>query len=154
MAWSRFIISVALVVTFFPCITLANERLTRAKEIVHKAKQECNDIENGKFHSTVRAITLHDITGDGQPEEFVDASQFSCSTAMTLWGGSGGTYLWIIVDDKEYEFLAHQWRVIDIDGQSVILLAVHSYECGDDIGPCYRALAWQDGFRTTRSGHD
>ena len=139
-------------VTFIllPALAVAGEPLLLATQIVQQAKQECNSLDNGDFHSTEKTITLHDITGDGRPEEFVDASQFSCSTALTLWGGTGGTFLWAIVEGKSYEFLAHRWRVIDLDGQAVLLLAVHSSQCGDDVGSCYRAYVWGDGFRTTR----
>jgi len=57
----------------------------------------------------------------------------------------------VIVDRKVHEFLAHKWRVVDVDGQKVLLLAVHSSECSDTVGPCYRALVWSDnGFRTVR----
>ena len=147
----RMLISITLAIMFLPSMTLANEASSAAK-IVQNAKQECNDIDNGEFHSTEKAITSYDITGDGQMEEVVDSAQFSCSTALTLWGGSGGTYLWVVAPDKTYEFLAHRWRMIDFDGQSVLLLAVHSSQCSDDIGPCYRAFVWQDGFRTTRAG--
>ncbi|MBW2474136.1 MAG: hypothetical protein JRE56_06020 [Deltaproteobacteria bacterium] len=123
---------------------------SKATQIVQNAKRDCNSFENGDFHSTEHAITLYDITGDGRPEEFVDASQFSCSTALTLWGGTGGTFLWVIVEGKAYEFLAHKWRLVDFDGQQVLLLAVHSSQCSDDVGPCYRALVWQEGFRSIR----
>ena len=97
------------------------------------------------------AVSTYDFTGDGQPEEIVDASQFACSTAASMWGGTGGTMLWAVVDGQPYEFLAHRWKVVDMDGQTVLLLAVHSSQCGDTIGPCYRAMVWSDGdFRTTR----
>ena len=96
------------------------------------------------------AIFAYDFTGDGQPEQIVDASQFACSTAASMWGGTGGTMLWVVVDEQPYEFLAHRWKVVDMYGQNVLLLAVHSYQCGDSVGPCYRALVWSDGFRTTR----
>ncbi|MEN8686303.1 MAG: hypothetical protein AB1Z50_01955, partial [Desulfuromonadales bacterium] len=127
-------------VTFImlPALAVAGEPLPLATQIVQQAKQECNSLDNGSFHSTEKTITLHDITGDGRPEEFVDASQFSCSTALTLWGGTGGTFLWVIVDGRPFEFLVHKWRVVDFDGQQVLLLAVHSSQCSDDIGPCYR----------------
>ena len=121
-----------------------------ASEIIQNAKEECARFEDGEFHATEQAISLHDFTGDGQPEEVVDASQFSCSTSASMWGGSGGTFLWIVVDGKPYEFLANRWKAIDFDGQPVLLLAVHSSECSDTIGPCFRALVWSDGFRTTR----
>jgi hypothetical protein len=140
---------IVFIIYFYPS-AFGAEQLSAATEILRKAKSECASFEGGEFNATRRAITSHDFTGDGRPEEIVDASQFSCSSAASMWGGSGGTYLWVIVDGKTYEFLAHKWRVVDVDGQKVLLLAVHSSECGDNIGPCYRALVWGDGFRTTR----
>lgn len=135
---------------YFSSIVLGAEQFPIATEILQKAKSECASFEGGEFNATEDAITSHDFTGDGHPEAIVDASQFSCSTAASMWGGSGGTFLWVIVDGKAYEFLAHKWQVVDVDGQKVLLLAVHSSECSDTIGPCYRALVWSDGFRTTR----
>ena len=122
-----------------------------SSEIIQNAKKECASFERGTFSLSESAVTLNDITGDGNPEQIVDASQFACSTALTLWGGTGGTLLWIIVDQKVYEFLAHKWQIVNFDGQKVLLLAVHSSQCGDKIGPCYRAYIWSDGFRTTKS---
>ena len=126
------------------------EPLSSAMDIFRNAERDCASFEGGKFSRTELAITYYDFTGDGRPEQVVDASQFSCSTAASMWGGTGGKYLWVIVDRKAYEFLAHKWRVVDVDGQKVLLLAVHSSECSDTIGPCYRALVWSDGFRTTQ----
>ena len=120
-------------------------------EIIQKAEKDCASFEAGKFSSSEEAVTLHDFTGDGIPEEVVDGSQFSCSTALTLWGGTGGTFLWVIVENEIHEFLAHKWWIVDTGGQNVLLLAVHSSQCGDKIGPCYRAFVWSDGFRTTES---
>ena len=144
------ILYISMVLLYFSSIVLGGEHPPIATEIIQKAKSECVELGDGKFNATEQAITLHDFTGDGRPEEIVDASQFSCSTAASMWGGSGGTYLWVIVYGKTYEFLAHKWRVVDVDGQKVLLLAVHSSECSDTIGPCYRALVWDNGFRTTR----
>ncbi len=146
----KVILCASIVLLCFSSTVLAGEYLTIATEIVQKAKSECSSFEGGKFNATEQTITLHDFTGDGRPEEVVDASHFSCSTSASMWGGSGGTLLWVLVDGKAYEFLAHRWRVVDMDGQEVLLLAVHSSECSDMIGPCYRALVWSDGFRTIR----
>ena len=146
----HFLAVVALTFILLPDLAAAGEPLPPATQIVQQAKQECYSLDNGSFHSTEITTTLHVLTGDGRPEEFVDASQFSCSTALTLWGGTGGTFLWVIVDGRPFEFLAHKWRVVDFDGQQVLLLAVHSSQCSDDIGPCYRALVWQEGFRSIR----
>ena len=144
------ILFASVVLLSFSSSLLGDELLPIATEIVQKAKSECASFEGGKFNATEQTITLHDLTGDGRPEEIVDASQFSCSTSASMWGGSGGTFLWVIVDGKAYEFLAHKWRVVDVDRNKILLLAVHSSECSDTIGPCYRALVWGDGFRTIR----
>lgn len=142
---------VTLLIMFIPSFIMADKLSKSSAEIIEQAKKECNDLENGEFHSTDKAVLQFDFTGNGEPEELVDGAQFSCSTAMTLWGGSGGTLLWVLAPDKTYEFLAHRWRVVDVDGQNVLLLAVHSSQCSDEVGPCYRAFVWQDGFRTTRA---
>jgi hypothetical protein len=145
------ILYVSLVLLCFSSTAIGGENMTMATEIVQKAKSECANFEGGKFNATEETITLHDFTGDGRPEKIVDASQFSCSTSASMWGGSGGTLLWVLVDGEKNEFLAHKWRVVDVDGQKVLLLAVHFSECSDTLGPCYRALVWSDdGFRTIR----
>ena len=144
------LLSISLIFLCLSPLAFGAEPSPAAKEIFQKAKEECARFEDGEFHATEQAISHHDFTGDGQPEEIVDASQFSCSTSASMWGGSGGTFLWVVVDDKPYEFLANRWKTIDFDGQSVLLLAVHSSECSDTVGPCFRALVWSDGFRTTR----
>ena len=119
--------------------------------ILAKAASDCASFESGEFSYTAQAVVERDVTGDDLPETVIDSSHFACSTAASLWGGTGGTQLWVVVDDTPLEFLAHQWQVVDMAGQPVLLLAVHSSECGSDrVGPCYRALVWSDGFRTTR----
>ena len=146
----RAILYVNILLLLISSTFVSAESLPLATRIVQNAKSECASFNAGMFHATEQSISLHDVTGDGRPEEIVDASQFSCSTAVSLWGGSGGTFLWVIVDGKSYEFLAHKWRVVDMENEKVLLLAVHSSECSDKIGPCFRAQVWKDGFRTTR----
>ncbi len=145
------ILHISLILFIFSTSIASQEISSFSSKIIHKAEQDCSAFNSGEFSLTGGAVTLHDFTGDGKPEEVIDGSQFACSTALTLWGGTGGTLLWIIVENEIHEFLAHKWRVIDVDGQNVLLLAVHSSQCGDKIGPCYRAFVWDDGFRTTDS---
>ena len=145
------ILYINLVLFIFLTTIASAEPGSLSKEIIHKAEKDCASFSAGKFSSYDGVVTLHDFTGDGIPEEVVDGSKFACSTSLTMWGGTGGTFLWVIVENKAHEFLAHKWRVVDVDGQNVLLLAVHSSQCGDNIGPCYRAFVWGDGFRTTDS---
>ena len=141
---------VSVILLCFSLSAVGGKDVASAADLFQQAKLECGRFDEGQFSATDKAITMHDFTGDGRPEEVIDASQFSCSTAASMWGGSGGRLLWVLVDGKKHEFLAHKWQVVDVDGQKVLLLAVHSSECSDIVGPCYRALVWSDGFRTVR----
>ena len=146
----KLILLIMLMLLYQMPLAEAAEYSPVAASLVKKAESECG-YQGGQFHMEDSAVSTYDFTGDGKPEEIVDASQFACSTAVSMWGGTGGTMLWVVVDGKPYEFLAHRWKVVDMDGQTVLLLAVHSSQCGDTIGPCYRALVWSEGeFRTTR----
>ena len=87
------ILCASIVLLCFSSTVIGSEHLTIATEIVQKAKSECASFEGGKFNATEQTITLHDFTGDGRPEEIVDASHFSCSTSLSMWGGTGGTLL-------------------------------------------------------------
>jgi hypothetical protein len=146
----KFILYSTFVLMHFFSIAAAAGYSPAVAEIVRKAESQCAGFEGGQFHMEESAVSTYDFTGDGQPEAVVDASRFACSTAASMWGGTGGALLWVVVDGKAHEFLAHRWKVVDMDGQNVLLLAVHSSQCGDTPGPCYRALVWSDGFRTTQ----
>jgi hypothetical protein len=140
----------ALLIPLFIPVALAETNKATGDSLIADAQKECAGMGNGQFDASEQALTLHDVTGDGQPETIVDAAGFSCSTAASLWGGSGGTYLWVIVDGEAHEFLAHGWKVVEMGSQTALLLAVHSSECGDYTGPCYRAYVWHEGFKTTK----
>ena len=146
----KFILHSMLLLLHLFSFAVAADYSPAAASLLKKAGSQCTGFEGGQFHMEESAISHYDFTGDGLPEEIVDASRFACSTAASMWGGTGGTMLWVIVDGQPYEFLAHKWKVVDMDGQNILLLAVHSSQCGDRIGPCYRAWVWKDGFRTTR----
>ena len=86
---------------------------------------------------------------DAKDEEIIDSSKFTCSTTKTLYCATGGCPITVIVNDKPTEFLAHKWRVVDWDGQKILLFSIHHSACGDDSGPCFSAFVLTDkGFRS------
>jgi hypothetical protein len=117
-----------------------------AAEVLERSREHCRSINEGEFHADDGAVTQLDLTGDDVPEQVVDASHFSCSTAVTPYCGTGGCPLTVIVDRKPVEFLALRWKVINWDDQPVLLLHVDSAACdSNDWQPCIIALAWSDG---------
>jgi hypothetical protein len=124
-----------------------------AAEVLKRAAEHCRSINDGEFHADEGAITQLDLTGDGAPEQVVDANHFSCSTAVTPYCGSGGCPLTVIVEGKPVEFQALRWKVIHWDDQPVLLLHVYSAACESaDWQPCIKALVWSNGsFRSVVS---
>ena len=117
-----------------------------AAEVLERAEQHCHSINEGQFHAGEGAVMQLDVTGDGAPEQIVDATHFSCSTAVTPYCGTGGCPLTVIVDGKPAHFQALRWKVIHWDDQPVLLLHVYSAACeSHDWQPCIKALAWSVG---------
>ena len=130
---------------------MAADNATAVKAVIAAARKDCEGFEKGRFSMSNKAITRHELTGDKSPETVIDAGEFSCSSAASLYGGTGGSSLWVVVNGKAHSFLARRWGVVSIDGQNVLMLAVHPSECGYVAGSCYRAHVYYEGrFYTTK----
>ncbi|MGI9424278.1 MAG: hypothetical protein ACR2PA_13885 [Hyphomicrobiaceae bacterium] len=120
-------------------------------DVIESARKSCYDLENGQLSTTDNAISRIDLTGNGQLDEIVDSCQFTCSTAASLFQGTGGCLVSIVANKKVTEFIAKGWKVVTWGKQPILLLAVHGSECGGtNLRRCYRAVVWSDGgFQTT-----
>ena len=125
---------------------MASPAADTAEDLLEQARQHCRSIKNGEFHAQNDAVTQLDVTGDGVPDQVIDASQFACSTAVTPYCGTGGCPLTVIVNGKPFQFQALRWKVINWDAQPVLLLHVHSAACeSNNWQPCIKAMTWSEG---------
>lgn len=147
---SKMKIKLGLVALLTFCFMSAPVSASKLSEkLIDDAKEACVTGEKGKFDQGRNAITTIDLNGDKTVEEIIDSSKFTCSTTKTLYCATGGCPITVIVNDKPTEFLAHKWRVIDWDGQKILLLSIHHSACGDDNGACFSAFVLTDkGFRS------
>jgi len=141
---------VILLALMAPGVALAGP----ADDVLARAAADCAGFENGVFTAAEDAVQAVDLTGDGVPETVVDAGKFQCSSAASLYGGSGGTWLTVVVDGKAQDFLAQAWTVTDFAGAKVLLLYHNGVDCGGiGVDPCVEALVWGDGrFMSVRPG--
>ena len=148
MPWFRTVLCAATILAI-PPPALASEAATA---VVDQARADCRAFEDGVLETTDEAITLIDLTGDGRPDELVDAAGFHCSSG-NLFCGTGGCPVTAIVDGAPTEFLAKGWTVVDWGPLSVLLLQVHGSACGGtNLRTCVEAVVWsEDGFRSVRS---
>lgn len=140
----------ALMVVLLPGAALAGP----ADAILAQAAADCAAFEDGSFTAGPDAVQEIDLTGDGLPEVVVDAGRFQCSSAASLYGGSGGTGLTVIVGDTAVAFLAEAWTVTGFAGRKVLLVWHNGVDCGGiGVDPCVEALIWNgERFMTVRPG--
>ena len=125
---------------------MASQAAETGDDVLEQARQHCRSINDGEFHAEDDAVTQLDVTGDGVPDQVVDASQFACSTAVSPYCGTGGCPLTVIVNGEPFKFQALRWKVIHWDDQPVLLLHVHSAACeSNNWQPCIKALTWSEG---------
>lgn len=136
--------------------TAAEAPSERAQLVIEAARQACAGYPRGQFAAGGDAITAIDLTGDGVPEEIIDESTFRCSSAASLYCGTGGCMVRIIADGETVERLAKAWRIVEWGESLIVLFALHGTACGSSgVDPCYEAIVWAgDHFRSVRPPAD
>lgn len=126
------------------------------EEILANGREACAFFDNGAFSLEDGAITEVDLDGDGAPDKVVMEAHFRCSTAASLYCGTGGCMTHLVVGDQIYTRLAKGWKAVDWAGDVIILLALHGSECGGtNLRRCYEAITWSEGgFKTVRTPPD
>jgi hypothetical protein len=120
-----------------------------AKEIIETGRKACI-LEKGMFNVSDEAIKNVDLNADNKPDEIIDEGKFSCSTASSLYCGTGGCMLHLIVDDKDYKLLSQRWALAELGSARVVITAIHWSQCNYKT-PCLRSVVWRDGkFRNLK----
>ena len=141
-------------------VVIVSEKLTEeskySKElvtIIEEAKTDCNDFKNGKLQIPSIAIKTVDLNKDGKLDEIFNFGAVECSSAVSLWSGSGGSWWALIVDGKITRFLARDLEVIYPFGDyPVVILSVHGSFCGRaGVVDCVTSTVWSHGdFQTLK----
>ncbi|MFV1874841.1 hypothetical protein [Nioella sp.] len=134
-------ILIALCLTVFAAAAHAQAALDA---VMAQATADCALYENGNLMVGEESTNSVDLTGDGEPEVILDAEFLRCSTmAGAPYCGSGGCSLYAFVGEDTFEWQALGWRVIDWDGEPVLLIGRDGGWCGvSSAGYCFEALNW------------
>ena len=143
---------IALVSGLLWAMALPAAAQVTADGVIDEARQQCQGFEQGVFETTDDVLAQVDISGDGNPDTLVDGHGFRCSSG-SLYCGTGGCPLTVVVDGTRTDLLAKAWQVIDWSSQPVLLLQVHGSGCGGtNLRSCVEALVWSEGaLRSVRS---
>jgi hypothetical protein len=118
-------------------------------DILAAAEADCTAFENGLFAAN-DAVSEADLDGIEPVDRLVDTARFTCTSAASMYCGSGGCSLHAVIRDDSWEFQSEGWRVIDWDGWPILLVARDGYWCGGAGSQiCFEAVSWSDGKMMT-----
>jgi hypothetical protein len=139
-------ILIAALVCLLPAAAFAD-----ADAILAAAAKDCAEMDNGVFASD-GAVRQIDMTGDGTEDTIVDEGLFTCTTAASLYAGSGGSMIHIFANGTESSFLVQGYETVRWAGRLIVLLAVDGSSCNTiSANPCFEALTWvEDRFVSVR----
>jgi len=118
-----------------------------AQELIDRAAADCRSFENGEFAAgdALTEIELGSQFGTAAAE-LVDESKYACSSAASLYCGTGGCMLNLIVDGAVRAWQATGWRLIEWGPDRILLIGRDGGWCGGaGAEVCYEALVWSNG---------
>ena len=122
------------------------------REKVETARQACADFEDGAFHLEWGAVDRVDLDGDLYPDWVLNERGFSCSTAASLYCGTGGCMSHFLVEDALHSLLNQGWGLADLGPNKVLLADVHGSQCGGiNPTPCITASTWDSDEKQWRT---
>ncbi|MGJ8583430.1 MAG: hypothetical protein ACSHXD_05005 [Marinosulfonomonas sp.] len=119
------------------------------QEKVSQAQLACSDFENGNFALEWGAVARVDLDGDLRSDWALNEASFACSSAASLYCGTGGCMSHFLVGDVIGSLLNQGWDVVDLGPNRVLLADVHGSQCGGiNPTPCVTASTWdaEDGI--------
>lgn len=108
-----------------------------------EAEKACNDFENGEFSPGWGAVRRVDLDGDLDMDWVLDEVRFACSSAASLYCGTGGCMSHFSIDENVHSMLNQGWEAVTLGPMRVVLADVHGSQCGGiNPTPCVTASTW------------
>ena len=120
---------------------------SEALRLIDQAAAVCQSFEDGEFDAgdAVKEIELRSQFGTVEAE-LVDESEYACSSAASLYCGTGGCMLNLIVDGRVQAWQATGWRLVEWGPDRILLIGRDGGWCGGaGAEVCYEALVWSNG---------
>ncbi|MCA8883734.1 MAG: hypothetical protein KDA50_08315 [Rhodobacteraceae bacterium] len=116
------------------------------QQLLSQRQAECSGFDEGTLTLEDGAVAQADLDGDGQPDWVLDESHLRCSSAASLYCGTGGCGVSFLVNDVLSTHLAKGWALTELGPLRAVLLQVHGSRCGGiNPTPCVEALVWDPG---------
>ncbi|MCA8879885.1 MAG: hypothetical protein KDA73_08015 [Rhodobacteraceae bacterium] len=112
-------------------------------DILSSRANDCASFEEGLLTVESGAIVRADLDGDGAEDWILDETHLACSSAASLFCGTGGCNVNFLIGDRLTSRLAKGWEVVDFTPLRVLLVQVHGVRCGGtNLNACVEAMVW------------
>ncbi|MCU9847375.1 hypothetical protein OEZ60_05095 [Defluviimonas sp. WL0024] len=116
------------------------------RDRIEAARADCAGFDNGVLSVDWGAVSRPDLDGDFKPDWALDEYLLSCSTAASLFCGTGGCTTTFKVGDSVMTLLNKGWDLALMNTGPVLLAQIHGSECGGtNLNRCVVALTWDEG---------
>ena len=119
---------------------------------VEEVRNACAEFNNGEFELEWESVQRVDLDGDLHSDWVLNDFGFACSTAASLYCGTGGCMSHFLIEEHVASLLNQGWEIATIGSSRVLVAEVHGSQC-DGIGPtpCVVASVWDGDEKKWRS---
>ncbi|WP_170579897.1 hypothetical protein [Ruegeria arenilitoris] len=116
------------------------------------AARACAEFNDGQFDIAWGAVERVDLDGDLQRDWVLNEAGFACSSAASLYCGTGGCMSHFLIEDHLFSLLNQGWDMVNTGPFRVLLADVHGSQCGGiNPTPCVVASVWDADSKIWRS---
>lgn len=119
---------------------------------IDAARAECANFDSGEFALEEGAVQRVDLDGDNADDWVVNEGRFACSTAASLYGGTGGAMSHFMIGSELNSIQNQGWTTTKFGPHTVLLARVHGSNCdGINPTPCVVSSVWDEEAKVWRS---
>ena len=119
---------------------------------IDAARAECASFDSGEFALEEGAVQRVDLDGDNADDWVVNEGRFACSTAASLYGGTGGSMSHFLIGSTLASIQNQGWEITQFGPHTVLLARVHGSNCdGINPTPCVTSSVWDEEAKVWRS---
>ncbi len=119
---------------------------------IDAAEAECASFNDGEFALEEGSVQRVDLDGDNTDDWVLNEVRFACSTAASLYGGTGGSMSHFLVGAELASIQNQGWEITQFGPHTVLLARVHGSNCdGINPTPCVVSSVWDGEAKVWRS---
>ncbi len=124
----------------------------KLQDKVVQAAEACSGFENGEFFIDWGGVVRTDLDGDLYPDWVLNESSFACSTAASLYCGTGGCMSHYLIGDTLTSLFNQGWEMVSVAQKRYLVANVHGSQCGGiNQTPCATISIWDPEAQSWRT---